>query len=153
MTMTKAADQLADILHPVTRDLERVTDRLMAYLQNPVARMVAYLVTAGGKRLRPALVLLAGRSGDARACRRQLVDLATAIELVHTATLVHDDIIDESLLRPRQPRELLPQGSREPVGAGRAPVLALKPAHHLDDEPQLIRRKLLRSDCGSLRRF
>jgi len=103
MTMTKAADQLADILHPVTRDLERVTDRLMAYLQNPVARMVAYLVTAGGKRLRPALVLLAGRSGDARACRRQLVDLATAIELVHTATLVHDDIIDESLLRRRQP--------------------------------------------------
>jgi len=97
------ATPLTEILKPVQRDLERVTDRLMAYLRNPVARLAAYLITGGGKRLRPALVLLAGRSGDARAHQRQLLELATAIELVHTATLIHDDIIDESLLRRRQP--------------------------------------------------
>ena len=98
-----AAPSLTGILRPLARDLEQVTDRLMEYLQNPVARMAAYLITAGGKRLRPALVLLAGRSGDYRRHRRELVDLATAIELVHTATLIHDDIIDEALLRRRQP--------------------------------------------------
>ena len=101
--MASGAGRLAQILGPVQEDLERVTDRLMACLQNPVARMAAYLITAGGKRLRPALVLLAGRSGEARQHRRALVDLAAAVELIHTATLIHDDIIDDSVLRRRQP--------------------------------------------------
>jgi len=101
--MRKPDTRLAKILQPVDRDLERVTARLLACLKNPVARMVAYLITAGGKRLRPALVLLAGRSGDYRRHQPALVDLASAIELVHTATLIHDDIIDRSLLRRRQP--------------------------------------------------
>ncbi|MBI3087888.1 MAG: polyprenyl synthetase family protein [Candidatus Omnitrophica bacterium] len=101
--MASGGGRLSQILEPVQEDLGRVTDRLMACLQNPVARMAAYLITAGGKRLRPALVLLAGRSGEARQHRRALVDLATAVELIHTATLIHDDIIDESVLRRRQP--------------------------------------------------
>jgi len=94
---------LAQILAPLQEDLDAVTDRLLECLQNPVARMATYLITAGGKRLRPALVLLAGRSGEYRKRRAALIDLATAVELIHTATLIHDDIIDESLLRRRQP--------------------------------------------------
>ena len=89
-------------LEPVSADLQAVTDRMLSQLTDPVARMVMYLITAGGKRLRPALVLLAGCSGNAPN-RLALVDTATAVELIHTATLIHDDIIDESLLRRSQP--------------------------------------------------
>ncbi len=58
---------------------------------------VAHLFRAGGKRLRPAFVLLAGRffAYDPE----RLVPLAAALELVHLATLVHDDVIDEAPLR------------------------------------------------------
>ena len=96
-----AAPDLKAILRPVDGDLSRVTDRLLESLQHPIARMSVYLITAGGKRLRPALTLLAGRSGDGRT-REALVDLAAAIELVHTATLIHDDIVDGSRMRRKQ---------------------------------------------------
>lgn len=95
---------LQQILRPVEGQLDRVTQRLLACLQHPVARQVVYLITAGGKRLRPALVLLAGRSGPRYRQKQQaLVDLAAAVELIHTATLIHDDIIDGSELRRKQP--------------------------------------------------
>ncbi|MBI3319467.1 MAG: polyprenyl synthetase family protein [Candidatus Omnitrophica bacterium] len=103
--MSSSEATLTSILKPVQSDLEDVTERLLACLENPVARMVAYLITAGGKRLRPALVLLAGRSGRHQTARRHhaMIDLATAVELIHTATLIHDDIIDEAILRRQQP--------------------------------------------------
>lgn len=95
---------LQQILKPVEGQLEQVTERLLEYLQHPVARKVVYLITAGGKRLRPALVLLAGRSGPRYQQKQQaLVDLAAAVELIHTATLIHDDIVDGSELRRKQP--------------------------------------------------
>jgi len=56
-----------------------------------------YIINSGGKRLRPLLVLLA-----ARACRyqgRQHINLAAVIEFIHTATLLHDDVVDASELR------------------------------------------------------
>ena len=55
------------------------------------------LLDAGGKRIRPALALLTG--GMLHADRNRLVILAAAIELLHTATLVHDDLIDGAFLR------------------------------------------------------
>jgi geranylgeranyl pyrophosphate synthase len=59
------------------------------------------LIKAGGKRIRPALTILAGRMLGAK--KKHLVTLAAAIELLHTATLVHDDLIDGSLLRRGMP--------------------------------------------------
>jgi geranylgeranyl pyrophosphate synthase len=59
-----------------------------------------YLVTTGGKRLRPALTLLVSHIYPAEPER--VVSLAAAIELLHTATLVHDDLIDGALLRRGQ---------------------------------------------------
>lgn len=68
--------------------------------QNPVVREVSdYLQEASGKRLRPALVMLAGQFGQPEPHQRQLVDVATAVELIHMATLVHDDIIDDADVR------------------------------------------------------
>ncbi len=96
-------DQVLDqALEPVQADLSLVSERLLAQVIDPVVRKVVYLITAGGKRLRPALVLLAGASGPS-ADREALLDTATAVELIHTATLIHDDIIDQSPLRRSKP--------------------------------------------------
>ncbi|MEM7254624.1 MAG: polyprenyl synthetase family protein [Pseudomonadota bacterium] len=66
-------------------------------LVNEVGR---YIVSAGGKRLRPILVLLSAGAFDYQG--RAHIDLAAIIEFIHTATLLHDDVVDESLLRRGQ---------------------------------------------------
>ena len=62
-----------------------------------VSVAVARLINAGGKRLRPVLALLAGRLFECDLDRS--VCVAAAVETLHTATLVHDDLVDGSLLR------------------------------------------------------
>jgi heptaprenyl diphosphate synthase len=86
--------------------MEAVDQRLKEALEqhNPVVREVSdYLQQASGKRLRPALVLLAGRVGKERDLPFDLVDVAAAVEMIHMATLVHDDIIDKADVRRGQP--------------------------------------------------
>ncbi|NLM46362.1 MAG: polyprenyl synthetase family protein [Firmicutes bacterium] len=73
----------------------------------------SYVVTNGGKRLRPALVLLCG--SFASASRSVLVDVACAAELIHTASLVHDDIIDKAAYRRNQPTLSARFGQRQAV--------------------------------------
>ena len=58
-----------------------------------------YIVSGGGKRLRPLLVFLSAQSLGADTQAALVVDLAATIELIHTATLLHDDVVDESALR------------------------------------------------------
>ena len=65
----------------------------------PLKRMLDHALDARGKRLRPALVLLAGTFGDYNLNR--LVPLGAAIELLHTASLVHDDVVDGADEPPR----------------------------------------------------
>jgi len=91
---------LASALAPVAADLKRVDELIGRRLESdvPLVREVAqYIVAAGGKRLRPALLLLAcgalGYRGEAR------LTLAAVVEFIHTATLLHDDVVDESKLR------------------------------------------------------
>ncbi|HEX4908203.1 MAG TPA: polyprenyl synthetase family protein, partial [Actinomycetes bacterium] len=62
-----------------------------------VEEAAGYLVAAGGKRLRPTLVLIAGHTGDPDEPR--LVGAAVAIELTHLSSLYHDDVMDEAELR------------------------------------------------------
>lgn len=62
-----------------------------------INQMVEYILTCGGKRIRPLLVLLTARALDHEG--QQHIDLAAAIELIHTATLLHDDVVDSSALR------------------------------------------------------
>ena len=87
-------------LAPFAADLERVEEVIRARLDSDVAliRQVAdYIIAGGGKRLRPALLLMAadaaGYRGEAR------FELAAVVEFIHTATLLHDDVVDESTLR------------------------------------------------------
>lgn len=62
-----------------------------------VAQVSQYIIAAGGKRLRPALVLLMCGALDYRGAQR--FNLAAVVEFIHTATLLHDDVVDESTLR------------------------------------------------------
>ena len=60
-----------------------------------------YIIGGGGKRLRPALLILAARACGYRG--KHHYDLAAVVEFIHTATLLHDDVVDESALRRAQP--------------------------------------------------
>ena len=62
-----------------------------------VASVSQYIITAGGKRLRPALLLLC--CGALRCDSEQRFNMAAVVEFIHTATLLHDDVVDESALR------------------------------------------------------
>lgn len=62
-----------------------------------INEMVDYIISCGGKRIRPLVVLLAARAFAHR--DKSHIDLAAAIELIHTATLLHDDVVDSSGLR------------------------------------------------------
>lgn len=84
--------------------LEQVEARLVEVVQSshPVLHEAsAHLVTAGGKRVRPLLALLAAQLGDPQA--PGVVDAAVVVELTHLATLYHDDVMDEAALRRGAP--------------------------------------------------
>ncbi len=83
-------------------DAVEVAMRAQSGLHHPsLDDAVEQLLASGGKRIRPAAVLLVGELFDARG--KELVTLAAAIEMLHTATLVHDDLIDGSVLRRGAP--------------------------------------------------
>jgi octaprenyl-diphosphate synthase len=96
--------KLDDLYGPVQQDLDLVDgviDALRDVDYQPMAEMLDLVLATRGKRLRPALALLAGKFGRYRL--DLLVPLAAAIELLHTATLVHDDVIDNAATRRGRP--------------------------------------------------
>jgi len=95
---------LSTIYEPIQEDLARVEARLKAVgeVSSPwLAELLAHSLESGGKRLRPALVLLSGRFHNYNLS--YLLPMAVAVEVLHTATLVHDDAIDNSPVRRGRP--------------------------------------------------
>jgi len=98
-------DALAALLALVREDIEACNRAIVARMDSPVAlipRLAAHLVAAGGKRLRPLLTLATARMCGYPAKGQtglRHVQLAACVEFIHTATLLHDDVVDESLLR------------------------------------------------------
>jgi len=95
-----AADDLAGIQANVKAGLAEIEAALaeaVATADPFVQEAASYLVTAGGKRLRPTLVLISGHTGDPAEPR--LVGASVAIELTHLSSLYHDDVMDEAELR------------------------------------------------------
>jgi octaprenyl-diphosphate synthase len=96
----RAAQHLQQLYAPVGKELAEVEESLLAEFRSDdhfIDRLAQHGRCLGGKRLRPALVLLSGR-----ACGQLLrahVDLATVLEMIHAATLLHDDVLDEATLR------------------------------------------------------
>lgn len=87
----------------VADDLAKVNETIIREMHSPVAlipQLAGHIVASGGKRLRPMLTLaaagLVGYEGDRH------IDLAACVEFIHTATLLHDDVVDESSLRRGQ---------------------------------------------------
>ena len=85
-------------------DLDRVEEKLVesAQIDYPIVNaMLRAIVSGGGKRLRPILLLLAARAFDS--FNERAIDVAAGVELLHTASLVHDDSIDKAALRRGNP--------------------------------------------------
>ena len=96
--------ELINIYQPIQEDLVKVDDRLrsVSEVNFPwLTELLDYAVKGGGKGIRPALVLLSGKFYDYNL--GQLLLMAAAVELLHLATLVHDDAIDKSPLRRGRP--------------------------------------------------
>ena len=94
----------ASLYKPIEAEMAAVEDTLnsLAEVKTPwLAEMLAAVLFAGGKRMRPAVSLLAGKLGDFRP--ELAVPLAASLELLHTASLVHDDIIDGAGTRRGRP--------------------------------------------------
>jgi octaprenyl-diphosphate synthase len=96
-----APEALTALVSALHDDMQATNRAIVARMDSPVAlipQLAAHIVAAGGKRLRPLLTLAAARlCGYADGQRH--VNLAACVEFIHTATLLHDDVVDESLLR------------------------------------------------------
>ncbi|HXZ88244.1 MAG TPA: polyprenyl synthetase family protein [Candidatus Binataceae bacterium] len=106
----------------VREDLRAVEEKLSRLLDSNeplISEICHYLVDGGGKRLRPLFILLAYRAcggGDAKV--EDAIDAAIALELIHSATLLHDDIIDGGQLRRGKPSALARYGHAASLVAG-----------------------------------
>jgi len=91
---------LAGLQSLVREDLARVDQVILSHIDSGVPlipKLARHIIAAGGKRLRPALTLLCAKLCGYSGARH--IHLAACVEFIHTATLLHDDVVDESALR------------------------------------------------------
>src|SRR5690554_6356193 len=96
--------QMQDILNVVENEFNDLNTLIHAQLESrvPLVEKVAeYIINSGGKRIRPLLVILTAKAFNQ--CDERAVKLATVIEFLHTATLLHDDVVDISDVRRGNP--------------------------------------------------
>jgi octaprenyl-diphosphate synthase len=95
--------QLGDIKALMADDLKAVDDEIRRQLHSDVVlidQVAHYIINSGGKRLRPMLVVVAARASGYEG--RAHIEAAAIVEFIHTATLLHDDVVDASALRRGQ---------------------------------------------------
>jgi len=117
VTLTRPT--LDDIYAPIDdglRDFSSTLRKELASQDSLISDIHEHLLKMTGKFLRPALTILASRTGGRTSPKA--VRLAVAIELIHTATLVHDDVIDDSELRRNQPSVYSKWGSEISIVSG-----------------------------------
>lgn len=116
--MRRGGPSLRERMARTEEHLENVTSQAGV----PLAKHATATIAAGGKRLRPLLVVLAaetaGGPSSAPDGERRLVRAAVAVELVHSATLVHDDVIDGAQLRRGRPTIATQSGRRAAIATG-----------------------------------
>ncbi|MEE8452751.1 MAG: polyprenyl synthetase family protein [Thermoguttaceae bacterium] len=96
----KVPEALRVLYAPIREELERVEEVLRDQLRSDypfVDRLARHGFRLGGKRLRPALVLLSAKASGS--LNSEHLVLAAAVEMIHTATLIHDDVLDEATIR------------------------------------------------------
>ena len=95
--------QLQEFIAPVEKDLNRfdeITDKVLQAESPLITNVIKHLLQKKGKRIRPAISFMVSRAAGLNHPR--MVNAALAIELIHTATLLHDDVVDESDTRRGQ---------------------------------------------------
>ena len=111
-----AARGILDLIEDDLREVEKAISVEFVAPVEAITTIAQYLRAGGGKRLRPTLVLLAAKlagGGGASAVR-----LGAVVEMIHTATLVHDDVIDDAQMRRGQPSTNIKWGNHTSVLAG-----------------------------------
>lgn len=101
---------LEEIYRPIKNELTEI-ERLIRFsiessANESILKMGGYLLRSGGKRLRPALVTLSARAtltGGVSTVSKQVIKIGSAVELIHLASLIHDDVIDHSEIRHNKP--------------------------------------------------
>jgi octaprenyl-diphosphate synthase len=114
---------VAGLPEPVAADLGRVEERLgveIASSEERLETIARHLVCAGGKRVRPTVMLLTfhAAGGQSAAQRELAIEAAVALELIHSATLLHDDIIDFGETRRGRPSAVHAFGTADTLVAG-----------------------------------
>lgn len=98
--------KLKTLYDPLKKDLQQIEAVLTASIdaEHPIFQKSSLqLLKAGGKRIRPVFVLLSSEFGDVKANEKDIESVAVALELIHMATLVHDDVVDDASLRRGHP--------------------------------------------------
>lgn len=121
----------------VEDDLKRVEDAIAAHLESDVSfisEVARYVLSSGGKRIRPVFLILSARLGNY--VGERMYDLSAVIEFIHTATLLHDDVIDNAALRRGNPTVHALWGNEMAILIGdylysKAMALALADKDHL----------------------
>ncbi|WP_417319276.1 polyprenyl synthetase family protein [Emcibacter sp.] len=99
----KGESALARLQKLVKEDMDKVNQTIIHKMQSPVAlipQLAGHLIASGGKRLRPMLTLASSRLCGYGGIRH--IELSACVEFIHSATLLHDDVVDESDLRRGQ---------------------------------------------------
>src|SRR5690625_2868677 len=98
--------KIANLYQFLNNDMKDIESKLADVISSEYSILQdtsTQLLLAGGKRIRPIFVLLAAQFGDYEKNKEQVKAIAVALELVHMASLVHDDVVDEAELRRGQP--------------------------------------------------
>ncbi|MCM8804299.1 MAG: polyprenyl synthetase family protein [Candidatus Omnitrophica bacterium] len=100
--------ELKEVYQPISFELELVKERIKRTLKTEDEKMeevLSYFFNQEGKFLRPCLVILSAKAvikNKSPIFEKNLIDLATAVEIIHSASLIHDDVIDEEIERRGQ---------------------------------------------------
>src|ERR1700733_12037404 len=94
-------EDLYQVIFPFLLQTERVLQDVATRGQGMIPEIIRYVVQAGGKRLRPALVVLSAQIGGS--VTEDAITVGAASELIHLATLIHDDMVDRATLRHQKP--------------------------------------------------
>lgn len=114
-----SGNPLERMAHLLNEDMKKVNDTILQRMKSDVPmipQLAGYLIASGGKRIRPLLTLAATRLYDGETPRPYA--LAAAVEFIHTATLLHDDVVDDSVERRGNPSANVVYGNQASVLVG-----------------------------------
>lgn len=118
-SLKQEQERLEDLyqnIFPFLLQTEQVLQTVAKHGQGMIPEIVNYVVQAGGKRLRPALVVLSAQMGGLQS--DDPITVGAAAELIHLATLVHDDIVDNAVLRHQKPTAAVKYGDEVAILLG-----------------------------------